>query len=126
MRGGFCAMPAGHEADGLPHVPPPPPLPVSFGTILRGATCEGCRRTCSLRPGERFCSSCADRHREHADIRRAEAGPKKEPGCNHRFHPMDQKCVYCRASVEDELSREAHSIDDSIERIPRGAWQSCR
>ena len=47
-------------------------------------------------------------NKDHEAIRRAEEGPQKEPGCNHQFHPLDDKCVYCRTSVMDEASREAH------------------
>lgn len=43
--------------------------------------------------------------KDHEDMRRADAGPKEEPPCKHKFNPMDYKCDYCHKD-QMEVVRE--------------------
>lgn len=64
---------------------------------------------------------------EHADIRRAEEGPQKEPPCNHQFDPHDNKCVYCHSdAMEVYQSQRTQDLLNSLARQDRWVENALR
>jgi len=70
--------------------------------VLAQCTCGSARRSDSIQDRSTPCLV-----KEHREIQRADAGPKKEPPCAHKFDPWDLRCRYCRKS-ELEVYEEVY------------------